>query len=223
MNEVRPGEMVTFLGVELETTADVLVPREETELLGRTAIGLLPPPTGEPVLVIDVCCGAGNLAAAIAVARPDVRVEATDLTDECVGLTRRNVDRLGLADRIGVHQGDLFEGLQTLGLEGRVDLVVCNPPYISTGKLDSESAHLLADQPREAFDAGPYGIGIHRRVARETPTLLRAGGWLAMEIGVGQYDQLAQLIDRSRRYDNTEVSRDRDGEPRVIAARRAAD
>lgn len=213
---------MTFMGLEFDTRPDVLVPQTETEMLARAALQLLPPHRDEPIIVLDVCCGAGNLAAVLADQRSDVRVEATDLTDACVALSRHNIARLGLSDRVVVHQGDLFESLRALNLEDVVDLVVCNPPYISSGKLDGESAHLLQDQPREAFDAGPYGLSIHRRVIRDAASFLRSGAWLAMEIGVGQSDQVRTLIDRSRHYDSTKQWLDHDGEPRVIAARRTA-
>ena len=141
-----------FLNVEIEVGPGVLVPREETELLARTAIDLLA--ALDAPLVIDMCCGSGNLALAIATARPGARVYASDLTAETVATARRNVERLGLTERVTIVQGDMFSGLADRDLLGRADLVVCNPPYISTTKLETESAHLLLNEPREAFDAG---------------------------------------------------------------------
>ena len=83
-----PMSTVRFLGIEIETAEGVLVPRAETEILGNAAIELL----GAGTNVIDMCCGAGNLACAIASARPGARVWASDLTDPCVALARRNVE-----------------------------------------------------------------------------------------------------------------------------------
>src|SRR5689334_6498640 len=93
-----------FLDVTLELAGHVLVPREETELLGRQAIALLSA-AGDSPCAIDMCCGSGNLACAAAAAVPSARVWASDLTGECVATTRRNIERLGLSGRVEVSQG----------------------------------------------------------------------------------------------------------------------
>jgi release factor glutamine methyltransferase len=126
----------TFMGVELLITPGALVPREETELLGRTALGILESLSLDaPPRLIDMCCGAGNLVCALATARKDLRAWASDLTDGAVNVARANVARLNLGDRVTIVQGDLFAPLVGQGLEGTIDVIVCNPPYISTGKL----------------------------------------------------------------------------------------
>jgi release factor glutamine methyltransferase len=216
---VRPGEIVTWIGLAFETNENVLVPRPETELLARTALELLNTAKTPPINVIDMCCGAGNLACALAHARPDIRVWASDLTDACVTLARRNVARHGLEGRVDVRQGDLFSSLPDEELLGAVDLIVCNPPYISTGKLEGESAHLLDRQPREAFDAGPYGLAIHQRVIADATRFLKPGGWLVMEIGLGQQRQISLLFSRIKRYEKEQSWPDNNGSPRVMGAR----
>jgi release factor glutamine methyltransferase len=208
----------TFLGIEMLCGEGALVPRPETEVLGRTALAKLEARDPGP-RVIDMCCGAGNLACAIAVHAADARVWASDLTDGCVGWTRRNVEQLGLTNRVHVCQGDLFDGLVGQGLEGSVDVVVCNPPYISTGRLTGDRAELLENEPREAFDGGPYGLSIHQRVMAEAPRFLRPGGWLLMEFGLGQHRQVKILLDRTKQFESIELSTDAIGNPRVIAAR----
>jgi release factor glutamine methyltransferase len=210
-------KVVNFLGVEIEAGPGALVPRAETELCGRTAIEKLRAAGG--TTIVDVCCGTGNLACAIASALPDVRGWALDLTDGAVALARANVARLGLASRLTVAQGDLFAPLlETPALRGAVDLITCNPPYISTAKLATRDD--LADEPREAFDGGPYGVTIHQRVARDALALLRPGGWLVMELGHGQERQLKIVLERARGYDAIDFVSDAQGAPRVVAARR---
>lgn len=207
-----------FMGLELELGPDVLVPREETEILGKTALGLLP--DGQPATVIDMCCGSGNLALAVASNKASATVWGADLTDSTVATARRNVERLGLGDRVTILQGDLFGALDGKGLEGQVDLIVCNPPYISTGRLETESAHLLESEPREAFDGGPYGISIHQRLVRDAVAFLKPGGWLAFEFGVGQERQAASLITRAKAYEPVEFVHDDEGRPRVAKVRK---
>jgi release factor glutamine methyltransferase len=208
----------TFLGIELLCGDGALVPRPETELLGRKALEKLPA-DGAGARVIDMCCGAGNLACAIAVHSPGAAVWASDLTDGCVSWTKRNVEQLGLAARVEVCQGDLFASLSDQGLEGTVDVVVCNPPYISTGRLAGDRAELLENEPREAFDGGPYGLSIHQRVMADAPRFLKPGGTLLMEFGLGQHRQVKILIDRTRHFEAIELSNDASGNPRVVAAR----
>ncbi len=211
----------TFMGVDLLVGPGVLVPRAETELLGRTAQRLLAemiPAGDEPLRVVDMCCGSGNLACALAVGDQRVRAHAADLTQECIDLARQNIAQLGLAARVTVHQGDLFGALAGLGLEGKVDLVVCNPPYISRARLTKDRATLIAREPIEAFDGGPYGLTIHQRLIKEAPAFLKPGRPLLFEIGLGQERQIKLLFDRSRAWVNVRFVEDDAGNPRVAAA-----
>lgn len=209
---------VRFLGIELEIRGAVLRPRKETELLGRAARGLLDELEVAPVCV-DVCCGSGNLAVALATHCAGARVLACDLTMDAVESARHNVTQLGFDERIAVVQGDLFRPLA--GLEGKVDLIVSNPPYISTSRLLSgDRSHLLLTEPREAFDGGPYGITLHTRLIVEGADYLRPGGWLALEFGLGQDRQVAALLKRSRAYEEPVWHLNEEGEKRVVCARR---
>jgi HemK-like putative methylase len=206
-----------FLGVELSLVANVLVPRRETELLGSRAIAIVGPMTGAPA-IIDMCCGSGNLALAIAHHCPKARLWAADLTDETVRLAQGNVERLSLTGRISVRQGDLFEALAKDNLAGAIDMVVCNPPYISSSRLEGKSAHLLAHEPREAFDGGPYGISILPRLIRDAVDFLKPGGWLLFEFGEGQERQVAALLARTKAYEEPSFGFI-EGKPRVMIAR----
>jgi len=213
----------TFLGVTIQCGHGVLVPRPETELLAQVALGAVQA-AGSGARVIDMCCGAGNLACVLGVHAPDARVWASDLTDSCVQQTRDNVARLGLGDRVQISQGDLFAGLEGQGLEGTIDVLVCNPPYISTKRLDEDRASLLDHEPREAFDGGPYGLSIHQRVIREAPAYLKPGAWLFVEVGLGQDRQVKLLFDRTRAYESPQFfSPDQPAsQPRVVGAKRLA-
>jgi len=202
--------------MEMLVASGALVPRPETELLGSTAVDVLHQMNLPAPRVVDMCCGAGNLACAIAHQLQTARVWASDLTDACVEVARRNVVHHGLADRVSVLQGDLFEALSTVVPQGTIDVIVCNPPYISEKRLEGDSSHLVALEPREAFAAGPYGIAIHMRVVKDAHRYLRPGGALLFEVGLGQDRQVASLLERSRGYDNIRVVSNLAGEPRVV-------
>lgn len=210
---------VRFLELDLEVRGAVLRPRKETELLGSVARNLLDHIDAAPVCV-DMCCGSGNLALVLATHSVSARVIACDLTGDAVESARHNVAQHGLQEQIAVKQGDLFQPLD--GLEGKVDLIVSNPPYISTSRLLSgDRSHLLLTEPREAFDGGPYGITLHTRLIVEGVRYLKPGGWLAFEFGLGQDRQIAALFKRSRAYEEPLWQSDEAGEKRVVYARKA--
>lgn len=217
------GESVRFLGVDLDVGSHVLRPRLETELLARAAQDVLSTVEGDP-LCIDMCCGSGNLAIALATFSPHANVWASDLTDEAVATARHNVDRLGLGARVRVVQGDMFAALGGTGLDAAADLIVANPPYISTRRLvDGDRAYLLEKEPREAFDGGPYGIALHNRLIAEAPAFLKPGGWLGFEFGAGQDRQIAALLKRSRAFGDPVWHHDESGEARAVFARKRRD
>jgi HemK-like putative methylase len=206
---LRQGK-VRFLDLELEVAPGVLVPRRETELLARTAIARLKE-LATP-RAADVCCGSGNLACALA-ASTGAAVFAADISESCVALARRNVAALGLS--VDVQQGDLLQPLVPLA---PFDLIVCNPPYISTGRLAERGD--LSDEPREAFDGGPYGLTVHQRLIKEAPPLLAGQGTLMFEFGVGQARQIERLFARAGGYHDVTMICDDSGQPRVAVATR---
>ncbi len=217
---------VRFMGLELLAATGAIIARKETETLGHRAVSVLRERVGAHgrQVVIDMCCGSGNLASAIAAHVEETEVWASDLTDGCVTLARRNVEALGVAHKVNVVQGDLFAPLHDkVHLHGQVDVIVCNPPYISTGKLEKDRAVLLENEPREAFDGGPYGIAIHQRVVKDALTFLKPGGHLLFEIGAGQARQVTLLFGRAKSYEDVEHVTDHSGEVRVLHGRRKKD
>jgi release factor glutamine methyltransferase len=139
-----------------------------------------------------------------------------------VALTKRNVARHGLDERVTVVQGDLFAPLAGHALEGTVDVVVMNPPYIATVRLGKDRAELLNEGPREAFDGGPYGISMFQRLIRESAPFLKPGGALMFEFGVCQERQVKALFDRARLYDSVEFASNEAGQARAVIARKSA-
>ncbi|MHB1567348.1 MAG: N5-glutamine methyltransferase family protein [Acidiferrobacter sp.] len=211
-----------FMGIEIAVAPGVLIPRDETELLGWEAVVRMREkygPTGRGARIIDMCCGSGNLACGMAHALPEVEVWATDLMEDCAALTARNAQRLGFATRIHSSAGDLFVPLAKTGQ--KYDAVVCNPPYISTHRLSHDRQDLLSHEPRTAFDGGPYGLSIYQRLVRDAAPFIRKGGWLLFEMGVGQAAPVERLLKRVGDYDKIEPVLDQRGDIRVVAARRS--
>ncbi|WP_297921949.1 peptide chain release factor N(5)-glutamine methyltransferase [Metallibacterium sp.] len=211
-----------FMGLEMLSAPQALIPRVETEMLGYAALELLPPAGGaDAPLAIDVCTGSGNLAYAIARHRPDVRMHATDLSAEAVAFARRNGAHLGLAGRVQFRTGDLLEPFLEPAFAGRTDLVICAPPYIHSAKVERMAEEISQHEPRLAFDGGPLGVTLLMRLFEEAPRLLRDGGWLAVEVGAGQGPALARRLQRDTTYAEIRPRADAGGEIRVILARKA--
>lgn len=207
----------SFMGVELLAGPEALVPRVETEILGRTALDLVR--RAEGTLVIDLCTGAGNLAAGLAVVEPGVMIHAADLSTAAVGLARANMLFIDAADRVQVHEGDLFDALPE-SLHGTADVVICNPPYISSAKVGEMAPEISEHEPRLAFDGGSLGLSIVGRLVQEAPTWLRPGGWLCFEIGLGQGPYWHKRVLRFPGWAEVGSVSDAEGNVRVITARR---
>ncbi len=212
----------SFMGIELLTDRRALIPRKETEILGRKALELSMNIAKEKteVHVIDVCCGAGNLGLAIVHFNLKAKVSAADLSQEAVDLTRDNISYLKLSERIQAKQGDLFSAFETDEYFGKTDLIICNPPYISSAKVPKMLSEISENEPVLAFDGGMLGTKIILRFIGEAPKFLANGGWVIFEIGLGQGPFIMQLCERSESYDKVESVLDSSGNIRVIQARK---
>jgi release factor glutamine methyltransferase len=214
------------MGYEFFAAPGTMYPREVSAILVNTVVdlvrsGALTAQPGQPLRLVDQCGGSGNIGCVLALSLPEARVWSTDLMPVSSALARRNVDKHGLSGRVEVLTGNLFGALAGLGLEGAIDAVTCSPPFISTGRLTRDRAYLLAHEPREAFDAGAYGIAMHQRLAKESVPMLRPGGYLVCEFGEGQAKQVESIVNRARAYDDVRVLSDSEGVARAICARKA--
>lgn len=209
-----------FMGLELIAGPAALIPRRETEILGRAALALAERMARErgEVRVLDICTGSGNLAIALACREPRARVWGADLSAEAIDLAERNARFQGGSDRIDFRAGDLLQPFDTPEFRGNVDLIVCNPPYISSGKVDTLPDEIARHEPRLAFDGGPLGIRILNRLIHEAPHFLRPGGFLVFEVGMGQARGVRRRIEQGRAYAQIIDAVDGSGNVRAIAA-----
>jgi release factor glutamine methyltransferase len=209
-----------FMGLEMLAGAEALVPRKETELLAQAAIGKAVEIVRErgACKVVDVCTGSGNVALAVAHHVPSARVFAADLSESALALARRNANHLQLEQRIEFRAGDLLRPFESEAFLGQVDLLTCNPPYISSTGVERMPPEISAHEPRLAFDGGPLGIGILMRLVREAPSFVRAGGWLAFEVGSGQGAGLLKRMQANPSFREVLAVNDASGVNRVLIA-----
>ena len=177
--------MQEFWGKEFRVTTDTLIPRPETELLIEAVLEQFEKPAS-PITLVDLCTGTGCLAVTLATLYPTARILATDLSAAALDVARLNASRHGTTGRIEFLKGDLFEPLRPLGLNHRVDLLLSNPPYVSSGEIPTLQPEVRVHEPRLALDGGPDGLDYYRRILPRAIDFLRSGGRLCLEVGIHQ-------------------------------------
>ena len=209
-----------FRTIDLEVTPDVLIPRPETETLVDVALEALaampiagPDPEDEP-LALDVGTGSGCIALALVTEDPFVRLVATDVDPGALAVARRNAARLGLARRVEFVLSDLFADVG----ERPFDLIVSNPPYIPAAEYVALEPNVRDYEPRLALYGGADGLDVYRRLVPGAALLLRPGGTLALEVGAGQADAVAGIVEASGAYEAPGHRSDLSGVPRVVFA-----
>jgi release factor glutamine methyltransferase len=195
----------TFCGARLRVTPGVYVPRQQTETLARRAARVLP----RAGVALDLCTGAGAVAAHLRRVVPDARVMGIDVDPRAARCAHDN--------GVTVLVGDLAAAVH---LPEVVDVVTAVAPYVPTGALPLLPADVRRHEPIAALDGGPDGLDVVRRVVEAAARVLRPGGWLLVEVG-GEQDAGLEREIAARGFDAVTAWRDTDGDLRGMAARRA--
>ena len=201
-----------FMGLELQVTPAVLIPRFDTECLVERALQLL-----EPILqptVLDICTGSGAIAIAISHYKKDAVVYAGDLSAEALRVATQNNAQCGTTVRF--RQGNLLEPFSDL--QGKVDLLISNPPYVTTEEMQVLPED-VRQEPRMALWGGEDGLYFYRKITAAAVTQLHSGGWLAFEVGWQQGDAVRQLL-LDHGFDDVEILQDWQGLDRVVCGRK---
>jgi release factor glutamine methyltransferase len=192
----------------------VLIPRPETEVLVDEVLKGLE--GVDSPRVADPCTGSGAIALSIAHERGDARVWATDIAPAAAAAARNNAERLGLAERVTVLEGDLMAPLPP-ELRGRLHVVVSNPPYIPTEEMSALPIEVGGFEPHVALDGGPDGLAVYRRVLAEALDWLEPGGLLAAELDESRVRTAAE--EALQWYEDVRVVPDLTGRDRIVVAR----
>jgi release factor glutamine methyltransferase len=197
--------VTNFCGIELAVAPGVYVPRWHTAPLARRAASVLPP----GAVAVDLCTGAGPIAAVLADAVPTARVVGTELDHNAMLCARRN--------GVEVYEGFLDDPLPS-ELGHRVDVLTAVVPYVPTDSLRLLPRDVRQFEPRLALDGGIDGMDILGEVVRRSVNWLRHGGWLLLELGGDQAEPIGRLLRRWG-FAEPDVLVDEDGDPRGICAR----
>jgi release factor glutamine methyltransferase len=204
-----------FWSLMLEVTPAVLTPRPETETVVEAALDALAHDgkTMTKLRILDIGTGTGALLLALLAELPTAAGIGTDISAEAIAVARGNAERNGLEARCTFVECDIARGV-----EGPLDLIVSNPPYIPRDEIASLAPEVRDYAPTIALDGGNDGLDVYRAIAAQAPRLLAPGGRLIVELGAGQEDAVATLFTKAG-LQASAARKDLAGTPRALAAR----
>lgn len=197
-----------FCGLDYEVSADVLIPRYDTELLISEAVARTP----DAQSVLDVGTGSGCVAVSLHKRLVKAVVTATDISEAALTVARRNADRVGVT--IEFLHGSLLEPVACR----RFDLIVSNPPYIPTADIYTLDLEVRDYDPVIALDGGIDGLDIYRALIPAAVEYLNPRGWLLVEIGIGQAKDVDSMFKNAGKYSEPIIALDPGGIQRVVGA-----
>ena len=200
-----------FMGLELLVTPDVLIPRFDTERLVETALEVLA--DKQHPVILDICTGSGAIAIALSHFKKDAEVFAGDISEGALQVAKKNNIQCGT--NVKFRQGDLTEPFSDL--KGRVQLLISNPPYITTAEM-LELPPDVRQEPHLALWGGDDGLQFYRTLTASATELLAHEGWLMFEIGWKQGAAVKTLMEQHG-FSNIAVIRDWQGNDRVVIGR----
>lgn len=198
-----------FYGMTLMVTPGVLIPRDDTcavtDLAIQQALYL-----GENPRILDLCTGSGCIGLAIASRVNDAKVTLADISRDALQVARKNISAQKLSARVSCVQANALD--EPPGFLGKFDLIVSNPPYITTREMRELPRSVAAFEPRLALHGGEDGLEFYRSITEKYRSALKPGGYLCFEFGMGQGDAVCALLEdngftileRSRDYNERE-------------------
>ena len=204
-----------FMGLDFRVTRDTLIPRPDTEVLVQCAVDFLRARAengADDLRIADVGTGTGAIALSVLHYTEETCADAVDISPAAAAVARENAETLGLMERIEIQVGDLLTPLA-----GRsYDMILSNPPYIPSTDIAGLMPEVRSYEPHLALDGGTDGLDIYRRLTAEAPALLKAGGAIAVEVGIGEAHDVAALMEAHPRIVQTETLTDLGGIERVV-------
>lgn len=217
--EGEPAAYITgeweFHGMPMKITEDVLIPRDDTEILVDKAIELLKP-KGPDTRVLDLCCGSGCVGLSIAGTLRGCRIVMADISDKALAVSRANMLMNSLTKNVTCLAADARQNPPML--LGWFDLIVCNPPYIPTGELPELDSSVKDFEPHLALDGGEDGLDFFRDVASKWTEILKTGGTMMFECGDGQSSAVADIL-RASGFTEIKIYKDTQGIERVVSGK----
>lgn len=193
-----------FMGLRFFVTPDVLIPRQDTEVLVMETLKVL----SADGRLLDLCTGSGCILLSTLHYAKNCTGVGADLSEKALAVAAGNAKALGI--KCTLMQGDLFENI-----EGKFDVIVSNPPYIASGEIETLMPEVKDHDPLLALDGGADGLFFYRRIVREAPHYLKPDGWLLFEIGCTQGAEVSALM-REAGFGRVEIVKDLAGLERIV-------
>jgi release factor glutamine methyltransferase len=221
IHRVRMGEPLAYIigewefyGLKLYVNPNVLIPRDDTcavtELAIKKALFLNQNPR-----ILDLCTGSGCIGLAVASRVKDARVTLADISKDALAVAKRNIIRNHLTGKVACFQVDALQKPPTF--LGKYDLIVSNPPYITTLEMEGLDRSVKDFEPHLALHGGDDGLDFYRAIAENYKMALNPGGYLCFEFGEEQGDDICAILERNG-YTILERSRDYNEVERAVIA-----
>jgi release factor glutamine methyltransferase len=206
-----------FYGLDLEIDPSTLDPRPDTETLVDGVVALVEQgrvPGGAAPRILDIGTGSGAILVALLNRLPEAAGLGIDISDRALAVAARNAARHGVSDRARFQRSTWLDGV-----EGEFDIVVSNPPYIPSREISDLDPDVAAFDPIAALDGGADGLDAYRALAAECPRVIVPAGWISVEVGAGQSDDVARLLSATigRPGGSSQVWADLSGIARCVA------
>lgn len=198
-----------FMGLDFKVTSAVLIPRPDTEILVEAALKRLA--AADSPQILDIGTGSGAICISIVAALPSARGISVDISPEALVVAEANAERHQVKDRLTFCQGDLFEPVR-----GQVfTAILSNPPYIPEADIAGLTPE-VRQEPNQALVGGIDGLDFYRRIIRDGRNYLASGGFIAMEVGIGQAQAVAAMAEETGFFKVSEIIKDYGGIERVV-------
>lgn len=201
--------LADFMGEKFLVNKDVLIPRDETELLVRKAIEIIKENNFK--IVLDMCTGSGCIACMIA-KLTNSQAMGVDISTEAIHTAFKNMEKFGLYNRAIFRKSDIYSKIRE---DEKFDLIVSNPPYIPPKEKETIQEEVSYEPDLALYTTDEKGLAFYEKIIKDAPKFLNKGGYLMFELGIGQSTSVAQLMKKAG-FENIKVLKDLANIDRVI-------
>ena len=201
--------LADFMGEKFLVNKDVLIPRDETELLVRKAIEIIKETNFK--MVLDMCTGSGCIACMIA-KLTNSQAMGVDISTEAIHTAFKNMEKFGLYNRAIFRKSDIYSKIRE---DEKFDLIVSNPPYIPPKEKETIQEEVSYEPDLALYTTDEKGLAFYEKIIKDAPKFLNKGGYLMFELGIGQSTSVAQLMKKAG-FENIKVLKDLANIDRVI-------
>lgn len=216
IKEGVPLEHIThqkeFMKLNFYVDENVLIPRQDTEILVEEVIGIAEKVKAKKIL--DLCTGSGAIAVSLAKYIPQSNITAIDISNEALKISKINAINNQVENQIKFINSDMFTNLNN----EKFDIIVSNPPYIRTNEIDDLDENVKRE-PYIALDGGNDGLIFYKKIIKESYQYLKYGGYLCLEIGYDQKADVIDLIEKEKNFENTYAKKDLYDNDRVVVTK----